>query len=216
MIIPKYNFDSLPLWHAFKAEYQLTDLQCHQFAQYLVLLQEYSALFNLTTIVDAENIIAYHFQDSVILSKFFDCHALTMIADIGTGAGFPGIPLKILFPHIQLTLIEVSKKKIEFLNTIIKALELDQTQVFDMDWRTFLRKTQEPIDLFVSRASLHTDELMRMFRTNCIYNDRRLVYWASKDWKITQSEEPFFQNEALYTIKNKKRRLIFFANPLKK
>ena len=80
-----------------------------------------------------------------------------------------------------------------------------------MDWRTFLRKTDEPIELFVSRASLHTDELMRMFKPSCPYNNRQLVYWASVEWQITKQEEPFFEREIEYMVKTKKRRLIFFA-----
>ncbi len=137
-------------------------------------------------------------------------HAVAMIADVGSGAGFPGIPLKILFPQIKVILIEVSKKKIEFLTTVIQRLGLQECQVYDLDWRTFLRKTAEPISVFVSRASLHTDELIRMFKPSCIYNDRLLVYWASKDWAITPLEKPFFACEELYTIKQKRRRLIFF------
>ena len=74
-----------------------------------------------------------------------------------------------------------------------------------------MRKTQDPIDLFVSRASLHTDELMRMFKPSCPYNSAKLAYWASKEWQPTNIEQPFLIKDQEYTIKNKKRRIIFFA-----
>lgn len=80
-----------------------------------------------------------------------------------------------------------------------------------MDWRTFLRKTKYPIDLFTARASLHTDELIRMFKPSCLYNKSGLVYWASKEWHLSAIEEPFFSKEVTYTVKNRQRKLIFFA-----
>ncbi len=58
------------------------------------------------------------------------------------GPDFPGIPLKIVFPHLQISLIEVAHKKINFLNEVIRALNLENVEVVDLDWRTFLRKTE--------------------------------------------------------------------------
>ena len=209
-MVIKNEMNELPLWSEFIQEYKLNATQVDQFNQYFSLVKKYNELFNLTTIVDPANIISYHFQDSLVVSKFLEFKAISMIADVGTGAGFPGIPLKILFPHLNVKLIEVSNKKIDFLNVVIEQLDLKKCAVINMDWRTMLRKTDEPIDLFISRASLHTDELMRMFRPSCIYNNRTLIYWASKEWQLAKIEEPFFQKEVLYSIKNRTRRLIFF------
>lgn len=211
MISPTSDVQALPMWRNFVSEHKLNQTQSDQFARYLKMLQQHNELINLTAITETDNIIASHFQDSLALSKFVDCNSLAMIADVGTGGGFPGIPLKIAFPHLKVILIEVTKKKIEFLNLVIDTLELTDIQVHDMDWRTFIRKTDYPIDLFVSRASLHTDELMRMFKENCVYKTRQLVYWASQDWKLTPLEQPYFVKEVSYVIKQKKRRLIFFA-----
>lgn len=211
MICPTSDVQTLAAWHNFVAEYQLSDLQSEQFKTYLKMLQQHNELINLTAITDTENIIASHFQDSLMLSKYIDFNKLSMIADVGTGGGFPGIPLKILFPHLHVILIEVTKKKIEFLNEVIGALSLEGIEVQDMDWRTLLRKTDYPVDLFVSRASLHTDELMRMFKENCVYKTRQLVYWASKEWQLSPVEQPYFVKEVSYEIKQKKRRFVFFA-----
>ena len=121
-----------------------------------------------------------------------------------------------MFPHLDVILIEVTKKKIEFLELVAAQLDLDSIMVMDIDWRTFLRKTDEPIDMFVSRASLHPDELIRMFKGNCPYRTKQVVYWASMEWKIMAIEKPFFEKEEQYITGHKERRLIFFANPKNK
>lgn len=211
MIATTHEFENMPLWRNFIKEFALSPVQSMQFATYLQMVRASNELFNLTAITDPEQIIAYHFQDSLAISKYIDLKSITMIADVGSGAGFPGIPLKIVFPHLQISLIEVAHKKVNFLNEVIRALNLENVEVVDLDWRTFLRKTDEPIDLFVSRASLHTDELMRMFKPSCPYHTRQLAYWASKEWQPTQIEEPFLIKDQEYMIKNKKRRIIFFA-----
>jgi len=204
-------FENLPIWRAFVEEYKLTDTQAAQFAQYLKMVNASNELFNLTAITNPADSIAYHFQDSLAISTYIDFNTLQMIADVGTGAGFPGIPLKILFPHLRVMLIEVSHKKREFLHEVIAALNLTEIEVTELDWRTFLRKTQEPINFFVSRASLHTDELMRMFKPSCTYKNSSLAYWASKEWHPTHAEEPYLVADHGYTVKNKHRRIIVFA-----
>lgn len=201
----------LSQWHAFIKDYKLSESQQKQFGRYFELLSEYNELFNLTAIIQPTEIVAYHFQDSLALSKVMDLTKISIIADVGSGAGFPGIPLKIVFPHLDVILIEVTKKKIQFLELVCAELDLDNILQMDIDWRTFLRKTDEPIDLFVSRASLHPNELIRMFKANCPYRDKKVVYWASKEWQLSAVEEPFFEKEERYTIKNKERRLIFFS-----
>ena len=72
-----------------------------------------------------------------------DLNKVKVIVDVGSGAGFPGIPLKILFPHLGIILIEVNKKKQRFLQTVIRILELKDIEVCGLDWRTFLRKTMK-------------------------------------------------------------------------
>jgi 16S rRNA (guanine527-N7)-methyltransferase len=204
----------LPQWQKFITHFKLSETQQKQFARYFELLSEYNELFNLTAIIQPSEIVAYHFQDSLALSQFVDFNAIQMIADVGSGAGFPGIPLKIMYPHLDVILIEVTKKKIEFLELVCAELDLDNILTMDIDWRTFLRKTDEPIDLFVSRASLHPDELIRMFKGNCPYRTKQVVYWASTEWKIMASEQPFFEKEVTYKVGSKERRFIFFANAM--
>ena len=97
-------------------------------------------LFNLTAITEPSAIISDHLEDSVAITQYIDFNALHCIADIGTGAGFPGIPLKILFPTLKLILLEVNLKKVAFLQEVIKQLELSDCEVVPVDWRTFFKK----------------------------------------------------------------------------
>jgi 16S rRNA (guanine(527)-N(7))-methyltransferase RsmG len=203
--------DSSRLWNKFAQESSLTEAQLEKFKRYYELLIEWnSAICNLTTITEASSVIRDHFQDSLSITECVDFSSLHSIADIGTGAGFPGIPLKILFPHLTVYLIEVTQKKREFLAHVIEQLDLSDMVLVDLDWRSFLRTTNYAIDLFVSRAALAPLELMRMYRSTCPYNKQKLVYWASRDWQASVKELSFIKKEWQYLIGSKKRRLIFF------
>lgn len=199
------------LFQQFIDKHGLNEIQRDQFRLFLSLLLTTRKQFNLTAIDTVTDTIKYHFNDSLALTNCIDLRTITMFADVGTGGGFPGIPLKICFPHLSVILLEVNTKKVEFLNNVINELQLEKIKVIAVDWRTFLRKEQYPIDLFLARASLHTDELMRMFQPSSYYKDSTLVYWASQHWRQMSEEEPFFLKECHYTIENKKRKLIFFS-----
>lgn len=194
----------------FVTTYNLNQQQADRFNCYLSMLLTAREQFNLTAISSIEDTIDYHFKDSLSLAQCIELKNISMVADVGTGGGFPAIPLKIYFPHLAMVLIEVNSKKVEFLHDLISKLHLENIDVIQLDWRTFLRKTEYPIELFLARASLHTDELIRMFQPSCPYKNAQLVYWASRHWKITPIEQPFFLNECEYTIQNKKRKLVFF------
>jgi 16S rRNA (guanine527-N7)-methyltransferase len=195
-------------------EYNLTKTQTDMFGRYLQLLIEWNNKFNLTAITDPKAIIQYHFNDSLALSKFIDFTTIQSTADVGTGAGFPGIPLKILFPHLHTTLIEVNNKKRTFLEHIVKQFALNNVTLYSHDWRTFLRSTNYPIDYFFARASLQPEELVRIFKPTSAYKDATLVYWASQQWVAEKIEAPFIEKEVSYTIDSKQRKFVFFKqNP---
>lgn len=190
--------------------YSLNDRQLDQFALYLSMLQEWNKKMNLTAITDTNEIVSAHFDDSLQLSKCMDLATITSLADVGAGAGFPGLALKIMFPHLKLVLIEVIQKKIEFLDAVVQACGLENVEVSGADWRNFLRYPDFDIDLFVSRAALPTKELIRMFKPSCHYRNAQLVYWASKNWEVSPDEFVLKARECPYTIDGKQRKLIFF------
>jgi 16S rRNA (guanine527-N7)-methyltransferase len=202
------------IWQEFARQEQLTDRQLEQFQHYHDLLISWNERINLTAITSTKKIIQDHFMDSLAIEQFTDMKGISSIADVGSGAGFPGIPLKIKFPHLTVTLIEVTQKKVEFLTHVIDELHLDATDVVPLDWRSFLRTTGHSVDLFVARASLQPEELVRMFKPSCEYNNATLVYWASQDWQPTDREKPYIWQEKEYEVGAKKRRYIFFKKPI--
>ena len=202
---------SLEKWNKFVAEFKLSEEMQDKFEKYFKLLIEWNDIHNLTAIEGTERILMDHFWDSLEISKFMDFNKLESICDVGAGAGFPGIPLKILFPNLKLYLIEVSKKKVAFLEEVKDLLQLSDTEVIDLDWRTFLRKTNYKIDIFVSRAALETEELLRCLKPGCFYKDSQLVYWASTNWHVAPREEPFLQKLIPYKVGHKKRIYAIFA-----
>jgi len=197
----------------FGRQFNLSDVQVQQFHKYCLLLQEWNKKVNLTAIIHPQAIVADHFQDSLQVSSFFDFSTISTISDVGAGAGFPSIPLKILYPHLAVVLIEVVKKKIMFLEKLVATLGLENVVISSLDWRTFLRKTTYQIDVFFARASVSVDELIRMFKPACHYRNAWLIYWASRAWSIPAEAQPFVQREEWYSINNKKRRYIFFHIP---
>jgi 16S rRNA (guanine527-N7)-methyltransferase len=102
-----------------------------QLRLYLDLLLKWNARVNLTAVRDPEQIVMRHFGESLFAARqLFDPASAITTADVGSGAGFPGVPMKLWAPHIRLTLIESQNKKATFLRELIRALELQPTEVF--------------------------------------------------------------------------------------
>jgi 16S rRNA (guanine527-N7)-methyltransferase len=200
------------VWNEFIEQEQLTPQQVMLFKQYQQLLLEWNEKSNLTRIVTPQAIIQDHFQDSIKLRNYLDMTTIQGIADVGSGAGFPGIPLKIMFPHLSIVLIEVTMKKVQFLETVCRELDLNNVIIASIDWRTFLRTTDYHIDLFCARASLQLGELLRIFKPGCVYRQAQLVYWASKNWQPEPEYVSYVDKDVPYTIGSKQRRYIFFKN----
>lgn len=102
---------------------EFTEGQYEQFIKYMRLLQEWNEKINLTAIAEPKEVILKHFIDSLTINKYLKENAT--LADVGTGAGFPGIPLKILRPDIKVTLVDSLNKRINFLNEVIEKLNLE-------------------------------------------------------------------------------------------
>ena len=93
---------------------ELNDVQIAQFIKYYEILVEWNSFMNLTGITEYEEVIQKHFVDSLALCKSLDVENIETLIDIGTGAGFPGIPLKIAYPHLKVTLLDSLQKRIKF------------------------------------------------------------------------------------------------------
>ncbi len=201
------------VWAEFQEEVHPSKEQLAQFKRYAAYLLECNEFFNITAITELSGVVRQHFHDSLMMASFMDMSSITTIADIGTGGGFPGIPLKIMYPHLNVVLLEVNKKKQAFLADVIKILGMNNIEICDLDWRTFLRTTTHKIDVFVTRAALDDLELIRMFKPACPYNNATLVYWASKEWEPHQKTKPFISRIEGYKLGHKDRRLVFMHMP---
>lgn len=145
-----------------KLNINLTEDQLKSLEIYKNLLQEYNQKFNLTAITKDEEIYLKHFYDSLTLSKALDLTKNLKVLDIGTGAGFPGLVLKIVFPNLNLTLIDSNHKKITFLNTVITKLNLTGITCLNTRAEALSQNYREYFDVVTSRAVAHTRLLLEL------------------------------------------------------
>ncbi|WP_425805873.1 16S rRNA (guanine(527)-N(7))-methyltransferase RsmG [Desulfitobacterium sp. Sab5] len=134
-----------------KLEYSLTDSQLQQFSLYADLLMDWNQKINLTSIVEPREIVVKHFLDSLTLMPWINGDK---VADIGTGAGFPGIPLKIVYPDKNFVLIDSLAKRLDFLNVVIQKIDLNKIETIHSRAEDFGRNNQyrSSFDTVVSRA----------------------------------------------------------------
>ncbi len=148
--------------HCQKINLLLTDSQLSQFEKYASFLLEYNMHTNLTAIRTKEDVYLKHFYDSLLFTQYIDLNKVKTIVDVGTGAGFPGLVLKIMYPHLSLTLIESNKKKCTFLKQVIKHLELDRIEVKNERSETFALSHLDFFDVVTARAVTHLTVLSEL------------------------------------------------------
>lgn len=197
-------------WTKLCHDFSLSSETAHILMNYIHELHEWNQKTNLTRITDWYEVIEYHIRDSLEFAKAVDCSQKLLLCDVGTGGGMPGIPLKIVYPHLDIILIEVTERKVAFLNHIIATLNLEGVEVCTLDWRTFLRTIDAPVNYFVARASLRPDELLRAYKPDCGYYNAHIVYWATTLWQPTVQEKKFITREHRYMTGDKERKLVFF------
>lgn len=149
----EYNFDKfkkiLQEWNI-----TLSDEQEWQFSTFYEMLVEKNKVMNLTAITEFDEVIEKHFLDSVSLGAVLGLKKELKVLDMGTGAGFPGIPLKIIYPDLQITLADSLNKRVTFLNEVIEALKLNGIEAIHARAEELARNAayREQYDLCVSRA----------------------------------------------------------------
>ena len=131
-------------------------------AKYKDLLVEYNKKFNLTAIKSDEEIYLKHFYDSLTLIKAYSLNGNLKLLDIGTGAGFPGIVLKIFYPDLELTLLDSNHKKIAFLEVVIKELNLKKVTCINSRAENSPKTYREYFDIVTSRAVAHLRILLEL------------------------------------------------------
>lgn len=132
----------------------LSEKQVNQFNEYIDILLEWNEHINLTAITNVNEILMKHFYDSLVFSQFITLDNDISIMDVGTGAGFPGVPLKIVFPDIRLTLLDSLRKRTDFLQFLCKKLSLDSVTILNGRAEKFGREAlhRDQYHYVVSRA----------------------------------------------------------------
>ncbi len=130
----------------------LTIDQLEKLNQYYELITEWNKKINLTRIVEKKDVYLKHFYDSITLIKAIDLNNNINVCDIGTGAGFPGIVLKIVFPNIKITLVDALNKRIEFLKIVVSKLNLKNISLIHERGEDYTRKNRNKYDLITCRA----------------------------------------------------------------
>lgn len=129
----------------------LTDKQIQQFHQYYKILIEWNQKMNLTAITKKEEVYLKHFYDSISVAFDFSFSNQSII-DVGAGAGFPSIPLKIIYPDLQITIVDSLNKRIQFLQHLFQELKLDHCKAIAMRAEDFAKTNRETSDIVMARA----------------------------------------------------------------
>lgn len=191
--------------------FKLNENQIEIIKKYISFLNEENKNYNLTGFKNEEDIFSGNIEDALFGTISNLIKNKKNIADVGTGAGIPGLILAIKYPEKNFYLIEVQKKRILFLEKALNLLEIKNCKIIDLDYKTFLRRKLYDVDLFITRASLKLNDLLFLFSNSSKYNNKSLVYWASKNWNLSVDEWAFENlkiNENKYLLKNKERYIL--------
>ncbi len=193
-------------------EIYLNEEQARQFLNYYDLLKEWNSFMNLTAITEFHEVLKKHFVDSLSLIKAIPdlAEKSYSVIDVGTGAGFPGIPLKIVFPNLKVTLLDSLNKRIKFLNEAVRELKLEDVVLIHGRAEDFSKpeKKRESFDLCVSRAVANLSTLSEY----CIPFVKKGGYFIS--YKSERLSEEFDSaKKAIQVLGGKYERQVEFNLP---
>ena len=137
----------------------INDDQLDKLEEYYNILIEQNKVMNLTGITLKEDVYLKHFYDSLTLNKIIDLNNITTLLDMGTGAGFPGLVIKIVFPNIKVTLVDALNKRVNFLNMVKEKLGLDDLEIIHARCEEYAKEIKEKYDLVTARAVAHLSNL---------------------------------------------------------
>ena len=173
----------------------LSTEQQQKLDQFYHLLVEWNKKIKLTRITSEEDVYLKHFYDSLTIVKVVDLNKVHTLCDVGTGAGFPGIVLKIVFPHLKITLIDSLQKRVNYLNSIIKDLSLNEIEAIHSRGEDY----HEKFDVVTARAVANIEKLLT-YTMHIVNNQGVLVAMKAN---ITEELNPDVQQKInrKYTIK---------------
>ena len=193
-----------------------TTEQLSKLEEYYNLLIKWNSKMNLTRITDKEEVYLKHFYDSLTIKKIIDLNDYNTLCDIGTGAGFPGIVLKIFYPHLDIVLVDAREKKLKFLNEVIRKLNLKNIETKHIRAEEYTDK----FDIVTSRAVANIEKLMDYTMHLVKKNGKLIAMKGDISQELTEDVEKRISKK--YTIEeiiefnlpieNSKRSLISIRN----
>lgn len=194
----------------------LTDKQKVQLEKFYQLLIEWNEKINLTRITEEKDVYLKHFYDSLTIAKVIDLSTKNTLCDVGTGAGFPGIVLKIVYPNLKITLVDSLLKRVNYLNTIIKELELNDIKAI----HTRGEELKETFDVVTARAVANIEKLVTFTMHLVNKNGQFIAMKGNIDEELTEAVEKRINkkyniikiNKFFLPIENSNRSLIVIEN----
>lgn len=151
-----------------------------KFIIYRDFLIEENKKYNLTSITDPYEIEVKHFEDSIAMKDYIDLNNIESLCDVGSGAGFPAIPLKICFPHLKITIIEPTLKRVKFLEMVIEKLNLTGIKLINARAEDVAKDFIEQFDVCTARAVANTSILLELLVKMVKVNGRIVLYKGDK------------------------------------
>lgn len=204
------------LSHLNELNIEVTEEKLNKLEKFYELLIDWNNKINLTRIVEKEEVYLKHFYDSLTIVKEVDLNKVETLCDVGTGAGFPGIVLKIFYPHLKITLVDSLLKRVNYLNTIIKDLELNDIVAIHARGED----VKEKFDIVTSRAVANIEKLV-VYTMHLVKKTGRLVALKGDiDKELTDDVKRKLErkyiiekiNKFELPIENSKRSLVILKN----
>ena len=204
------------LSHLNELNIEVTEEKLNKLEKFYELLIDWNNKINLTRIVEKEEVYLKHFYDSLTIVKEVDLNKVETLCDVGTGAGFPGIVLKIFYPHLKITLVDSLLKRVNYLNTIIKELELNDIVAIHARGED----VKEKFDTITSRAVANIEKLV-VYTMHLLNKTGRLVALKGDiDKELTDEVKRKLErkyiiekiNKFELPIENSKRSLVILRN----
>ena len=147
-----------------------------KFAIYSDFLLTENMKYNLTSIIDSKEVMIKHFEDSIAMHNFINLNEISTLCDVGSGAGFPAIPLKICYPHLNVTIIEPTLKRIKFLEQLIQKLDLKNVTLINARAEDVSNLYIEKFDIITARAVASTSILLELLVKMVKVNSKIILY----------------------------------------
>lgn len=184
--------------------------QCAKIRSYVVVLLRWNRSMSLTTVTDPPEIIGRHFGESIFASKLLPVENCRLV-DIGTGAGFPGLALKVVCPSIQLELIESNKKKCAFLSEVVRVLDLSEVKILQERFEE-IRSEMVKANVITCRAVGDFKEVLR-WSANALTERGHVVLWLGSEDSTRISSYPNWIWQPPVKLPQSQRRFILIGRP---